>query len=139
MLSEATRWQRRFPYRVLEDAHVAASSEYDDIAVAPQAGRVTHPEEDAGVGAVSGSLQRGMLRGAARRNQPGLVLVWVPHLAPASLSGVEPPGVTWQEAEQLHVTFTLSLNSDGGHLFPKPQLYFRLGPLLKKKKKGFDI
>lgn len=62
-------------------------------------------------GSVSGSSQRGK-RHAAQVNQPGLVLVWVGHLAPRLLPGVEPPGVTWQNAGKEHLTLTLSLTSD---------------------------
>lgn len=47
---KSSRASVRFTYRVLEDAHVAAAAEDDDVVVAPQAGRVTHPEEDARAG-----------------------------------------------------------------------------------------
>lgn len=51
-------------------------------------------------------------------NKPGLVLVRVNHLAPRLLSGVEPPGVTWEMAAQntarspFPSTLTFVLNRD---------------------------
>lgn len=39
-----------FAHRVQEDSHVAASTEHHDVLVAPQAGRVAHPEREARAG-----------------------------------------------------------------------------------------
>lgn len=92
-------------HRVQEDPHVAAAAEHDHVTVAPQAGRVGHPE-----GGTRGRLAGLHERSSAQTNKPGLVLVWVLHLEPRLLPGVQMPGVTCQKRIGIF-TFSAFLNS----------------------------